>query len=147
ICGKALGVPVYNLLGGKVRDRVPFASYLFFRYDHPATGRGEVRTPEQLVEHALTLKAAYGFTTHKLKGGVFPPDYELACYRALAEALTGDGLRYDPNAAVSVPEAIRFGRAIEDLDNDYYEDPTWGFHGMRQVREAVRIPLATNTIV
>src|SRR5690606_3050943 len=31
--------------------------------------------------------------------------------------------------------------------NDYYEDPTWGFHGMRQVREAVRIPLATNTIV
>lgn len=147
ICGKALGVPVYNLLGGKVRDRVPFASYLFFRYDHPATGRGEVRTPEQLVEHALTLKAAYGFTTHKLKGGVFPPDYELACYRALAEALPGDRLRYDPNAAFSVPEAIRFGRAIEDLDNDYYEDPTWGFHGMRQVREAVRIPLATNTIV
>lgn len=147
ICGKALGTPVYNLLGGKVRDRVPFASYLFFRYDHPGTGRGEVRTPAQLVEHALALKAEHGFTTHKLKGGVYPPDFELACYRALADALPGDRFRYDPNGALSVEEAIRFGRAIEDLPNDYYEDPTWGAGGMRQVRDAVAIPLATNTIV
>lgn len=147
ICGKALGVPVYNLLGGKLRDEVEFASYLFFRYDHPATGQGEVRTPEQLVDHARALKSEHGFTTHKLKGGVFPPDHELACYRALADALPGDRFRYDPNGALSVSEAIRFGRAIEDIDNDYLEDPTWGFHGMRQVREAVRIPLATNTIV
>ncbi len=44
-------------------------------------------------------------------------------------------------------DAIRFGRAIEDLDNDYLEDPTWGLHGMRQVRAAVRVPLATNTVV
>jgi glucarate dehydratase len=147
ICGKALGTPVYNLLGGKVRDQVPFASYLFFRYDDPATGRGEVRTPEQLAEHAVALKEQYGFTTHKLKGGVYPPDYELACYRALAEALPDDRFRYDPNGALSVEEAIRFGRAIEELPNDYYEDPTWGFNGMRQVRDAVAIPLATNTIV
>ncbi|HEY6739356.1 MAG TPA: enolase C-terminal domain-like protein [Actinopolymorphaceae bacterium] len=147
ICGKALGVPVYNLLGGKVRDAVPFASYLFFRYDHPGTGVGEVRTPDQLVEHAVALKTEFGFTTHKLKGGVFSPEYELRCYRALAESLPGDRFRYDPNGALSVAEAIRFGRAIEDLDNDYYEDPTWGLNGMRQVRSAVRIPLATNTVV
>ncbi|GAB3427743.1 enolase-like domain-containing protein [Flindersiella endophytica] len=147
ICGKALGTPVHNLLGGKVRDHVPFASYLFFRYDHPGTGRGEVRTPGQLAEHAVALKEQYGFSTHKLKGGVYPPGYELACYRALAEALPDDRFRYDPNGALSVEAAIRFGRAIEDLPNDYYEDPTWGFNGMRQVRDAVAIPLATNTIV
>jgi glucarate dehydratase len=77
---------------------------------------------------------------------VFPPDYELACYRALAEALPGDRLR-DPNAVLSVEEAIRFGRAVEDLDNDYLEDPTWGLAGFRRVRERVRVPLATNTVV
>jgi glucarate dehydratase len=147
IVGKALGCPVHALLGGKVRDEVDFASYLFFRHADAESGTGEVRTAGQLVEHARELKARHGFRTHKLKGGVFPPDHELGCYRALAEALPGDRLRYDPNAALSVSDAIRFGRAIEDLDNDYLEDPTWGLHGMRQVRAAVRVPLATNTVV
>jgi len=58
-----------------------------------------------------------------------------------------DRLRYDPNAALSVEEAIRFGQAIEGLNNDYYEDPTWGLNGMRRVRSMVRIPTATNTVV
>jgi glucarate dehydratase len=65
----------------------------------------------------------------------------------LAEAFPKDTLRYDPNCALSVEEAIRFGRSIEDLTNDYYEDPTWGMGGMRRVREAVNIPLSTNTVV
>ncbi len=37
-------------------------------------GRGEVRTIDQLVAHARELKSRFGFTSHKLKGGVFPPD-------------------------------------------------------------------------
>jgi glucarate dehydratase len=82
LLGQRLGVPVYELLGGKLRDEVPFASYLFFRYANPETGEGEVRTPAQLVEHADDLRRRLGFRTHKLKGGVFPPDYELACFRA-----------------------------------------------------------------
>ena len=49
--------------------------------------------------------------------------------------------------AVASSEAIRFGQAIEDLNNDYFEDPTWGLNGMRQLREHGRIPLATNTVV
>jgi glucarate dehydratase len=147
VVGQKLAVPVHDLLGGKLRDEVPFASYLFFRYPDPETGRGEVRTVEQLVEHARELKTRYGFTAHKLKGGVYPPDYELACYRALAEAFPSDTLRYDPNAALSVEEGIRFGKAIEDLNNDYYEDPTWGLNGMRRVRQMVNISLSTNTVV
>jgi len=147
VAGQKLGVPIYNLLGGKVRAEVPFASYLFFRYADPETGEGEVRTLEQLVEHARELKETHGFATHKLKGGVYQPKYELDCYRALAEAFPGDGLRYDPNSVLSVEESIRFGKAIEDLNNDYYEDPTWGLNGMRRVREKVNIPLSTNTVV
>ncbi|GAA0576614.1 mandelate racemase [Kribbella sandramycini] len=144
--GRALGVPVHELLGGKVRDRVPFASYLFFR--HPADdGTGEIRTADQLVAHARSLVDQHGFTVHKLKGGVFAPDYERECFRALAAAFPNHRVRFDPNGAFSVEEAIRFARGIEDLDNDYLEDPTWGLNGMRRVRANTRIPLATNTVV
>ena len=44
-------------------------------------------------------------------------------------------------------EAVRVGRAIEDLNNDYFEDPVWGLEGMRRVREMVNIPTATNMVV
>lgn len=146
LLGKHTGLPVHALLGGAVREEVEFASYLFFRYPS-ADGSGEVRTVEQLVEHARALKERYGFRVHKLKGGVFPPDYELAAYRALAEALPGDRFRYDPNGVLSVEEAIRFARAIEDLDNDYIEDPCYGLNAMRRLRDKTRIPTATNTVV
>src|SRR6476661_9473271 len=147
ILGQKWGVPVHDILGGKIRDRVPFASYLFFRYANPRDGSGEVRTCEQLVEHALDLKKAYGFTSHKLKGGVFAPAYELECYRAIAEALPGDSFRFDPNGVWSTEQAIWFGQRIEDINNDYLEDPVFGMHGMRRTREKVRMPLATNTVV
>lgn len=147
LMGKHLDVPVSDLLGGKLRDEVPFASYLFFRYADPDSRTGEVRTPDQLVAHARQLKEEHGFRSHKLKGGVFPPDYELECYRALAEAFPGDTYRYDPNGVLTPEESIRFGHAIEDLANDFFEDPTWGLNGMRRVRSMVRIPTATNTVV
>jgi glucarate dehydratase len=147
IMGQKWGVPVYDILGGKLQDRVPFASYLFFRYANPKTGFGEVRTPEQLVSQAQDNKKRYGFTSHKMKGGVFPPDYELECYRALASAFKGDRFRFDPNGVFSTEQAIRFGQAIEGLNNDYLEDPVYGLNGMRRTRQMVRVPLATNTVV
>jgi glucarate dehydratase len=152
IIGQKWGVPVYDILGGKLQSEVPFASYLFFRYADPESGRGEVRTIDQLVRHAKDLKAKYGFTSHKLKGGVFHPEYELECYRALAAELgtdqrSGDSFRFDPNAAWSTEQAIWFGQQIEDIRNDYFEDPVFGMHGMRRTRQMVRIPLATNTVV
>src|SRR5215204_2356978 len=147
ILGQRWGVPVSEILGGRLRERVPFASYLFFRYPNARDQSGEVRTVEQLVESAQTLRKLYGFTSHKLKGGVFHPEYELECYRALASALDGDRIRFDPNAVWSTETAIWFGRQIEDIRNDYLEDPVFGMNGMRRVREKVRMPLATNTVV
>ena len=152
LLGQKWGVPVCDLLGGRLQDRVPFASYLFFRYPNPKTGAGEVRTAAQLVALARELKEKYGFTSHKLKGGVFHPDYELECYRALAEALgegpaRGDSFRFDPNGVWSTEQAIWFGQQIEEIRNDYLEDPVYGLAGMRRVREKVRMPLATNTVV
>jgi glucarate dehydratase len=152
ILGQKWGVPVYDILGGRLQERVPFASYLFFRYPNPETGEGEVRTIEQLTEHARLLKAKHGFTSHKLKGGVFPPEYELECYRALGQGLWDygfdqDRFRFDPNGVWSAEQAIWFGQQIEEIRNDYLEDPVYGMAGMRRVREKVRMPLATNTVV
>jgi len=146
VLGQKWGVPVSEMLGGRLRDRVPFASYLFFRYP-TGDGNHEVRTVDQLVNEASELKRVHGFETHKMKGGVFRPEYELECYRALADAFPNDKLRFDPNGVWSTEQAIWFANAIEDLNNDYLEDPVFGMHGMRRTRERATMPLATNTVV
>ncbi len=145
LIGKKLGVSVSELLGGRLRDEVPFAAYLFFRYPNGSAGGEE--TPDEMVKQASELAARCGFRCHKLKCGVFPPDHDIEVYRALAAAFPDHRLRLDPNCAWSVEEAIRVGKAIEHLRNDYFEDPTFGLEGMRRVRHFVRIPTATNTVV
>jgi glucarate dehydratase len=147
ILGQAWGVPVCDILGGRLRDRVPFAAYSFFRYPNPRSGEGEVRTIEQVVANVRDLKERFGFRTHKIKAGVFHPDYELEVYLAVARAFPDDSLRFDPNGVWSTEQAIRFGQAIEGMRNDYLEDPVFGLNGMRRTRQMVRVPLATNTVV
>ncbi|HEX3743805.1 MAG TPA: enolase C-terminal domain-like protein [Bryobacteraceae bacterium] len=147
ILGQAWNVPVCDILGGRLRDRVPFAAYCFFRYANPQSGEGEVRTIDQVLANAECLKRRFGFTSHKMKAGVFHPDYELEAYRALAAKFPADNVRFDPNGVWSTEQAIRFGQAIEGLRNDYLEDPVYGLNGMRRTRQMVRVPLATNTVV
>ena len=147
VMGQALGVRVCDLLGGAWRERVPFASYLFFRYPHDDTGAGGEETADEIAAHARDLVARHGFTTHKLKGGVFPPAHDAEVLRAVAEALPGHRVRLDPNAAWTVEESIEVAHRIADLPNDYLEDPTWGLDGMRRVRDRIPIPTATNTVV
>ena len=146
IIGRYLGQPVHALLGGKVRDAIDFASYLFFR--HPAAdGSGAISSTDDLVTYAQDQKNRLGFSTHKLKGGVFHPDSELETYRALADAFPSDSLRYDPNCALSIDQAIRFGRAISDLNNDYFEDPSFGLEALAHIRDKTGLLTATNTVV
>lgn len=154
ILGKKWNCPVHDILGGKLQDRVPFASYLFFRYPN-ADGKNEVRTIDQMIAHVKDLKQRFGFASHKMKGGVFPPEIELDYFRAVANAVGADKgpgrntdrVRFDPNGVLSTEQAIRFGQAISDLNNDYFEDPVYGMNAMRRVRDFVRIPTATNTVV
>ncbi|WP_448954477.1 enolase C-terminal domain-like protein [Labrys neptuniae] len=145
--GQELGIRACDLIGGAIRETIPFASYLFYRYPDETSGKGGETSAEAIVAEARELKARHGFTSHKLKGGVFPPDHDIEVFRALGTAFPQDRLRLDPNAAWSVEEAARVGRAIEHLNNDYFEDPTWGLEGMRRLRSLVRIPTATNTVV
>ena len=143
IAGQALGVSASTLLGGQLRQQVPFASYLFYRYPDERSGAGGEETPEQMVAHARQLVERCGFRTHKLKGGVFPPSHDVAVYRALAEAFPEASLRLDPNAMWSVEESIWVAQQIQGLRNDYLEDPTWGLDGMRRVRQRISIPTAS----
>ncbi len=147
LAGKKLGVRACDLLGGALRETIPFASYLFYRYHDQKTGAGGETTADDIVATARALQAEHGFKTHKLKGGHFAPDHDIEVFRAVAAAFPDDRLRLDPNASWSVEQAIRVANAIEDLNNDYLEDPTWGLEGMRRLRQFIKIPTATNTVV
>jgi glucarate dehydratase len=147
IIGKKTGMRACDLLGGALREKIPFASYLFFRYKNEKINKGGEETADEMVQHAKDLVAEHGFTSHKLKAGVFHPDHEVEVFRALANAFPKHTIRIDPNAAWSVEESIRIAHAIEDLNNDSFEDPTFGLEGMRRVKSRIRIPTATNTVV
>jgi glucarate dehydratase len=148
--GRAVGRPVHALLGGKVRDRVPFSAYLFYKWaGHPGAGPddfGEALDPDGIVAQAQAMIRAYGFESIKLKGGVFAPDEEIAAVRALRAAFPDAPLRLDPNAAWSVETSIRVAEETEGL-LEYLEDPTGGLAGMAEVAATAPMPLATNMCV
>jgi glucarate dehydratase len=146
IVGKALNRPVCSLLGGKHRDRVPFAAYLFYRYPS-SDGKGGEDSPEKILDHTRMLVEKYGFEALKVKGGVLPPKQELRTVQLLREAFPEIQIRFDPNAAWSVSTSINTLRRMMDYDIEYAEDPTWGIEGMGLVRRDVPVPLATNMCV
>lgn len=147
LIGKATGRPVYDLLGGAVRRRVPFAAYLFYK-EEGDDDWGPALTPEQLVKQAVRFHERYGMTVFKLKAGVLEPAAEIETMRQLREHFgPRAGLRIDPNAAWSVETSIRVAEALRDVDIEYLEDPTDGIEGMAQVARHTPIPLSTNMCV
>ena len=143
---KAIDRPLCDLLGGRLRDEVPFASYIFYRHAD-AEGRGRVSNVDEVVAYTTDLHKRFDFPAIKFKGGVLQPEEEVATLRALRAAFPAKKLRYDPNAVLSAATSIRIGQLIEPLDIEYYEDPCWGNEAMSRVRERVHIPFATNMCV
>ncbi|KQU03982.1 glucarate dehydratase [Rhodococcus sp. Leaf7] len=150
IQGKTLGRPVSDLLGGSVRDTVPFSAYLFYKWAaHPGAEDdrwGAALDPDGIVRQARTMIEQYGFGAIKLKGGVFPPDQEVAAMVALREAFPHLPLRLDPNAAWTVDTSIEVASALNGVVQ-YLEDPTPGLDGMSEVARKAPMPLATNMCV
>lgn len=160
IIGKVTGKPIVDLLGGKMRDRVPFSAYLFYKYagaggewgfdlDPNASGWAAARqksalNPEEIVAQAQAMCQEFGFQSIKLKGGVFHPREEVDAIFALYEAFGPDvPLRIDPNALWQVDTAIQYGREMEPV-LEYLEDPVRGQENMALVKKALKTPLATN---
>lgn len=143
IQGKALNRPLSDLLGGSIRDRVPFIAYLFWRYDRP--GGGHDKHPEDMADLCEELHATLGVKAMKLKAGVMKPEEEARAVELCRERLGPDfGLRIDPNGVWSVATAIRIGQRLEAVNMEYFEDPAWGLEGNAAVRAKIRTPIATN---
>ncbi|MFF9123347.1 glucarate dehydratase family protein [Streptomyces sp. NPDC014889] len=151
--GKTLGLPVHALLGGKVRDSVEYSAYLFYKWaGHPEgvacekDDWGAALDPAGVVAQARRFTERHGFTSFKLKGGVFPPAQEIAAVRALAEAFPGRPLRLDPNGAWSVETSVEVARQLGGV-LEYLEDPALGTPAMAEVAARTGVPLATNMCV
>lgn len=143
IQGKVMNRPVCDLLGGQVRDRIPFIAYLFWRYDRP--GGGHDKRAEDMLDLCTQLHEELGVNSMKLKAGVMSPREEVRVMELCRKNLGDDfGLRIDPNGVWSVTTAVRMGRLMEDLNIEYFEDPSWGLEGNAAVRKQLRIPIATN---
>ena len=145
LIGKATHVPVCDLLGGRVRDEVPFSAYLFYKRaggggvgeDAREDKWGPALDTDGIVQQAKAFVAEYGFGSIKLKGGVFPPEQEIEAMRALYDELGSEyPLRIDPNGAWTVRTSIEVGAALAGI-LEYFEDPTPGLEGLAAVRGAL----------
>ncbi|MBK7373693.1 MAG: glucarate dehydratase [Saprospiraceae bacterium] len=160
IIGKVCEMPVVDLLGGKMREAVPFAAYLFYKYegaggelgnstDPTATGWDAARqksalNPSEVVAQAIAMCKEFGFTSIKLKGGAFSPREETDAMLALFQAFGPEvPLRFDPNAIWKLETAIQYGHEMEGV-LEYFEDPVRGQDNMAALRKILKMPLATN---
>src|SRR4029078_6793554 len=110
ICGKAVGQPLWRLLGGAVRSDVTYFFYV---------ARGE---DEDLRGQVATALGA-GYDVFYLKVGLDDGD-DLRMVATLREALgRGPGLRLDVNSTWSVPQALRMLERLAEYDIDFVEQP------------------------
>ncbi|KAL4954886.1 enolase C-terminal domain-like protein [Aspergillus filifer] len=150
IQGKLAGIPVCDLLGGKVRDNVQYSAYLFYKWaghpGEPDDEYGAALDAEGLVKQARKIISEYGFKAIKLKGGVFPPEQEVAAIKALHAAFPSLPLRLDPNAAWTVETSKWVAKELSGIV-EYLEDPAPEISGMAAVAREAAMPLATNMAV
>jgi L-alanine-DL-glutamate epimerase-like enolase superfamily enzyme len=110
LTGKLAGLPCWALLGGYRRAVPAYVS------------SGSQPAVSAYVEQALAFKES-GLRAYK----IHPPhdaDGAIAVSRAVRDAVGPDvALMIDPGASLSYPDAIRLGRAIEELGFVWYEDP------------------------
>lgn len=163
LIGKTTGQPVCDLIGGRVRDEVPFSVYPFYKHaggggegdDAREDKYGEALTPESLVAQARQMIDEYGFGSVKFKGGVLDPEIEIETVRRMRREFGPDvPIRIDPNSAWTVETSIHVGKELaEELSGGgYLEDPAAGIDGMAAVRKGllaagVETPLASNVAV
>ena len=144
IAGKAAGLPVYMLLGGKCRDRV--------RVYQSAGGR----TPAQLAESAKALIAKYGYTAIKM--APHPPGSQSMPYNAVtraagqrAEAVRNAvgpdvDLAFDAHATLFEPiRAAQMAEALKPMHPYFLEEPIRmeNMDAMQTLKQRMQIPLAT----
>ncbi|NKB69830.1 MAG: hypothetical protein GKR89_22385 [Candidatus Latescibacteria bacterium] len=136
LLGKTLDTPVYNLLGGRNRDRVQLSHSL---------SMGE---PEQVADQAVQLAAA-GYRTLKAKIGR-DPEADRATLAALRQRLPDLTLRVDANMGwPSAKEAVRHIKSLEPFNLELVEQPLHyaDLDGLRVIRQCVDVPIMADESV
>jgi muconate cycloisomerase len=129
--GRALGVPVHRLLGGRVRDRVPLSWSL------------AVADPDAEVAEAEE-KVARGHRIFKIKTAARPVAEDIRRVRRIRDAVGAEvALRVDANQGWDRPTALRAIRALEPCGLDFVEQPLprWDLEGMAELARAVPVPV------
>lgn len=155
IKGKALNVPVYELLGGKVRDQVRvYANGWSFRSNKPSEfARAAERvvkdgyTAMKLYPLATSLMDAQGHIRHVSRRSIDRAAEELAInrVRAVREAVGPKiDLMLDMSAELTTDAIIRIARKLEDQDIMFLEEPVDPFDvdALKKVSEQVHMPIA-----
>jgi L-alanine-DL-glutamate epimerase-like enolase superfamily enzyme len=135
VVGKALGKPVYKVLGGFSNRIRVYAAGGYYQ-----EGKG---IDELVSEMAGYVEAGHRAVKMKIGGAPLKEDVERV--KAVVEAVgPGVEVMIDANNAWSAYEAIRFGRAVEDLRLFWFEEPVRpdDIAGHIEVRQALDIPIA-----
>ncbi len=142
IKGKALGVPIYELLGGRVRDKVVC---------YPHNG-GETMELAPLIESCLASKEqGWKFVRWGLpvNGAILEPREALALalrqFQAVREAVGAEiEICFDVHTRLDLPDALQLCHAVEPFQPFFIEDPLRSENpdSFKTLRPRTRIPLA-----
>jgi L-alanine-DL-glutamate epimerase-like enolase superfamily enzyme len=130
LVGKLLNTPVYNLIGGKFRDRIPVASEI------------GIDTPDAMAENALNI-LKLGIRVIKIKGSN-NMKHDVERIKAVRAAVGDDiDLRLDPNAAWNTIGTIQVMKEVENCRLQLLEQPlpSWDLRGMAHIRNSINVPL------
>lgn len=130
LIGKALGVPISVLLGGRYRDKIEVCQSI------------GIKDTERAMEDAHQY-VEQGFRSLKVKIGLDPRG-DIERVKAIRQAVGPDvGIRVDANQGYSPAEAIPTLRSMEEYDLMLIEQPVplWDLAGMRKVCETLDTPI------
>jgi galactonate dehydratase len=150
IVGKTLGVPVYNLLGGRCRDRVP-------AYLHAQTWGGAVEPGPEIYVDLARARVAEGFSRIKFDPFWFAGSNDVNISRdelrrvvrivAAVRKAVGDDIDIgiELHAKFNTPAAIRIGQALEEFDPWFIEEPIGSedLGALRLIADNLRAPVAS----
>lgn len=133
--GKMSNLPLYRVLGG-AQDRVPV---------YHSGGLWLSSSDKELVAEAERFAAA-GFRAMKMMLGSPEPATDVARVRAVRAAIGPKiKLMADANQGLTESQAIRLGRALEEFDLTWFEEPlpAWDLDGLARVAAALDMPIAS----
>jgi D-galactarolactone cycloisomerase len=138
IAGKVTGQPIHKLICGAHRTSVPCYGYGMMLRDEPVDALAA-----RFADEAAAIKAA-GFVATKMKVG-FGPKTDVKLCEAVRRGI-GDDFKFmvDANHAYTTPDAFYVGRALDELDAYWFEEPIApeDLDGYRELRAGLNVNIS-----